>query len=328
MVTENVRPLVSVIVPAYNAEGCLERCVRSVLVQTLGDLEVIVVDDGSADGTGALAVRLAADEARVRVVHRENGGLSAARNTGIDNARGELLYFLDSDDYIAPDVLEKLRLTMVETGAPMVVGGLVKVDEDGSALSRVVVEPAVVDERGYWDGYERVYQAEEHGEYVVSCGKLFDRRLFDDERFDEGKIHEDEFIIHRLVGAAGKVAFADTDGYSYVQTAGSIMHVPKASSYLDTVEALLARGSYFETRGWYDLAFTSICEARGGLSLAVETNRAVLKGERFSELKSRWGVAIRRIARKVPGNNGRKAACALFAASPSLYMAIKKTGRA
>ncbi len=318
-------PLVSVIVPAYNAEGCLERCVASVLGQSLGDLEIIIVDDGSVDGTGALADRLAVNESRVRAVHRLNGGLSAARNTGIENAHGEMFYFLDSDDYIAPDVLEGLHARMTETGAPMVVGGLVKVDEDGGFINRVVVPPAVVDERGYWDGYGPASQAGGHSEYVVSWGKLFKRSLFETERFDEGKIHEDEFIIHRLVASAGKVAFADTDGYSYVQTAGSIMHTPKPSAFLDTVEALLARAAYFAARGWYDLAFTSLCEARGSLSCAAEVEREVLKGSRFRELRARWWSALRGVARNVPGDVGRKATCLLFAASPTLYMTVKKT---
>lgn len=317
--------MISVIVPAYNAEKWLERCVRSALAQTYGEVEIIIVDDGSADGTRTLADRLAAEEARTRVVHRLNGGLSAARNTGIENARGEMLYFLDSDDYIAPDALETLYARMIETGAPMVVGGFVKVDEDGGFINRVVVPPAVVDERGYWDGYGPVGRAGEQSEYVVSWGKLFKRSLFETERFDEGKIHEDEFIIHRLVASAGKVAFADTDGYSYVQTAGSIMHTPKPSAFLDRAEALLARAAYFAARGWYDLAFTSLCEARGSLSCAAEMEREVLKGSRFRELRARWWSALRGVARNVPGDARRKATCLLFAASPTLYMTVKKT---
>lgn len=317
--------MISVIVPAYNAEKWLERCVRSALAQTYGEVEIIIVDDGSADGTRTLADRLAAEEARTRVVHRLNGGLSAARNTGIENARGEMLYFLDSDDYIAPDALETLYARMIETGAPMVVGGFVKVDEDGGFINRVVVPPAVVDERGYWDGYGPVGRAGEQSEYVVSWGKLFKRSLFETERFDEGKIHEDEFIIHRLVASAGKVAFADTDGYSYVQTAGSIMHTPKPSAFLDRAEALLTRAAYFAARGWYDLAFTSLCEARGSLSCAAEMEREVLRGSRFRELRARWWSALRGVARNVPGDARRKATCLLFAASPTLYMTVKKT---
>lgn len=318
------KPLISVIVPAYNAVSSLTRCVRSVLNQTYPTFEIIVVDDGSTDGTGALADTLAETDGRISVIHQCNAGLSGARNTGIENARGALLYFLDSDDYIAPDVLQKLRSTMVETGAPMVVGGLVKVDEDGGVLSRVVVEPSVVDERGYWDGYERVYQDEEHGEYVVSCGKLFERRLFDKERFDEGKIHEDEFIIHRLVSLAGKIAFDNTAGYHYVQSEESIMHSPKVSAYLDAAEGFLARARYFCAREWWDYALTAVFEARISLSNATVAKHEILHDVRFLSLKKEWRTLCRDVSPNVHGSRKQKLYCRLFGVAPVLFTILKR----
>lgn len=317
-------PLISVIIPAYNSEGYLKRCVASVLRQTLGDFEVVIVDDGSCDGTGALCDDLASQCARVRAVHRENGGLSAARNTGIENARGNLLFFLDSDDYIAPEELETLYRVMRETGALMVVGGVVNVTEAGEAISTVLIKPGVVDERSFWGGYELGTKTEEHGEYVVSWGKLFDRSVFDCERFDEGKIHEDEFIIHRIVALAGKVAFADIAGYYYVQTEGSIMHSPSPSAFLDTAEALIARSRYFSGRGWWAAALTAACEARGALSNSVEIDRSTLTDKRFRTLKSDWRSAVGDVSQHISGRRGDKALCALFAASPSLYISLKK----
>lgn len=320
----NSNPLISVIIPAYNAEGSLERCVDSVLRQTLGDLEVVIVDDGSRDGTGVLCDKLASRYARVRVVHRENGGLSAARNTGIENARGSLLFFLDSDDYIAPEELEVLHRSMIESDSPMVVGGVVNVTDSGEPLSVALIEPGIVDECGFWDGYERGTKTEEHSEYVVSCGKLFECSMFDDERFDVGKIHEDEFIIHRLVAKAGRVGFAGVAGYYYVQTGGSIMHSPSPSSFLDTAEALVARARHFVGRGWWNYAFTALCEARGALSNSVETDRSALADARFQSLKAEWRSAIVEVASYVPGRRAAKALCALFAISPSLYISLKK----
>ena len=317
-------PLISVVIPAYNSEGCLERCVNSVLGQTLKDFEIVIVDDGSRDGTRALCDGLASRYARIRTVHRENGGLSAARNTGIENSRGSLLFFLDSDDYIAPEELETLYRVMRETGAHMVVGGVVNVTGAGEVISTVLIEPSVVDERGFWDGYELGTKTEAHAEYVVSCGKLFDCSIFNRERFDEGKIHEDEFIIHRLVARAEKIAFADIAGYYYVQTEGSIMHSPSSSAFLDTAEALIARSRYFSGRRLWDASLTAICEARGALSNSAEIDYATLADDRFSRLKADWRSALGGPTRHIPGRYGDKALCALFAASPSLYMAIKK----
>ena len=312
------------IVPAYNVENCLERCVVSVLGQSLEDFELVIVDDGSSDGTSELCDYFANRYARVRAVHRLNGGLSAARNTGIENARGRLLFFLDSDDYIAPQELEALYCVMRGTGAAMVVGGVVNVTEAGEAISTVRIGPGIVDERGFWEGYELGTRTEEHVEYVVSWGKLFDRSVFDTERFDEGKIHEDEFIIHRLAAMAGKVAFADFAGYYYVQTEGSIMHSPSPSAFLDAAEALIARSRYLSGREWWGPALTAVCEARGALSNSAEIDRSALSDDRFHSLKADWQSALRSVSPHIRGRCGAKALCALFAASPSLYMALKK----
>ncbi len=316
------KPLVSVIVPAYNVERWIERCVESVLAQTLADLEVIVVDDGSPDNAGALADAIAERDPRVRVIHQKNGGLSAARNVGIESARGSLLYFLDSDDYIDPDCLEVLRGAMVGTGAAMAVGGLVEVDEAGKELQRVLVEPKVVDERGYWDSFEADHQGEEYVEYIVSWNKLYDRSIFDHERFDVGKLHEDELIIHRLVARAGKVAFANTSGYRYVQTTGSIMHTPKPGPFLDAAEGFLARSVYFEERGWTDLAFSALCEARGSLVQCLETNPDSISDERFLKLKAGCFASQARFAPKTRREVKRRFDGLFFTFAPRLYVAM------
>ncbi len=316
------KPLVSVIVPAYNVERWIERCVESVLAQTLTDLEVIVVDDGSPDNAGALADAIARRDPRVRVIHQKNGGLSAARNVGIESARGSLLYFLDSDDYIDPDCLEVLRGAMVGTGAAMAVGGLVEVDEAGKELQRVLVEPKVVDERGYWDSFEADHQGEEYVEYIVSWNKLYDRSIFDHERFDVGKLHEDELIIHRLVARAGKVAFANTSGYRYVQTTGSIMHTPKPGPFLDAAEGFLARSVYFEERGWTDLAFSALCEARGSLVQCLETNPDSISDERFLKLKAGCFASQARFAPKTRREVKRRFDGLFFTFAPRLYVAM------
>lgn len=316
------KPLVSVIVPAYKVEKWIERCVESVLAQTLTDLECIVVDDGSPDESGAIADRLAERDPRVRVIHQKNGGLSAARNVGIDVARGATLYFLDSDDYIDPDHLEILHSAMVGTGAPMVVGGLVEVTEAGDVLRRVLVEPKVVDERGFWEAFEADHQEEEYVEYIVSWGKLYERSIFAHERFDVGKLHEDELIIHRLVARAGRVAFADTAGYRYVQTTGSIMHTPKPGPFYDAAEGFLARSAYFEERGWMDLAFSSLCEARGSLVQCLEVNEDCLNDERFLKLRRESFAAQKRFAPKTHGDIKRRFDGLLFTFAPRLYVAM------
>ena len=319
------RPLITVIIPAFNAVHCLERCVLSVLRQTMKNIEVIVVDDGSIDGTDALADDFAAMDGRVRVIHQTNTGLSGARNTGIDNATGEYLYFIDADDYIEPNVLATLHVAIEETDARMAVGGLVKVDQDGNFISRSLVQPIMVGERDYWLGFESARGTINHLEYTVSWGKLFDSGLFSNLRFALGKIHEDEFIIHSLVAEAETVVFADTDGYRYVQSPGSIMHKLKASDCLDAAEAFLDREAYFESRNWFDLAFTAIYMTRREFAFAIKMDKNSLDTMRSRELRARWRSALFRVMKEVPGDYIRKGACLLFNFSPSIYLIL--TGR-
>ena len=323
--TENSEnaPLISVIVPAYNAGRSLSRCIESVLRQTFESIEIIIVDDGSRDGTSSICDELSKKYDNVRAVHQKNIGLSGARNTGIENAQGNLLFFLDADDYITPDEFEILYNTMKRTGAHIAVGGVTNVTEEGEVASVVRIEPGVVDERGFWECYERGTRTNEHSEYVISCGKLFDSAIFRDERFDLGKIHEDEFIIHRLVARSGMVAFADTAGYNYVQTDGSIMHSPSATACLDTAEGLLARCSYFESRGWWDFAFTALCEVRGALSNSIEADAGVLENDRFRRLKAQWASECHKVSPNFSGSTKQRTLCSLFARFPMLYKVLK-----
>ena len=136
--------LFSIVVPVYRAERTLERCVRSVLAQRFADWELILVDDGSDDGSGALCDRYAAQDARVRVLHRENGGVSAARNAGIDMATGTYLCFLDSDDAFLPELLERFAQRLAETGADSAGCGHINELPDGTQTVEQLPFPAGV----------------------------------------------------------------------------------------------------------------------------------------------------------------------------------------
>ena len=127
-------PRISVIVPVYKVEQFLPACVQSILGQTFADFELILVDDGSPDGCGALCDAYAGQDGRVRVIHQKNGGLSAARNSGIAAATGEFLAFVDADDIVAPDYLEQLYCALRSSGADMALCAVEDVNEDGTPL--------------------------------------------------------------------------------------------------------------------------------------------------------------------------------------------------
>ena len=133
-------PKISIIVPVYNVEKYLEKCVRSILAQTFTDFELILVDDGSPDSSGAMCDQFAEQDQRVKVIHKENGGLSDARNAGIEIATGEYLGFVDSDDYIADDMYELLYTNIVKEDADLSICGIYDVYEERANCKSLIQE--------------------------------------------------------------------------------------------------------------------------------------------------------------------------------------------
>lgn len=201
--------LVSVIIPVYKTESYLPSCVESILAQTYENLEIILVDDGSPDSCPDMCDTYAKHDNRIRVIHRNNGGLSAARNSGIEAATGKWLTFCDSDDRIAPRTVQ----TMIDLseGVDIVKIRLVR-KKPGEPLESTY---------GRWEfltgeqALHRIY----HGEpqVISACGKLFRRELFDDIRFPEGLYYEDEFTTPKLYYRANRVVFSESVLYFYMQ---------------------------------------------------------------------------------------------------------------
>ncbi len=188
--------LISIIVPAYNIKEYLERCVNSILNQTWKNLEILLVDDGSVDGTGELVDELAKKDERIRVFHKENGGSSSARNLGIQEARGSYLGFIDSDDYIEPFMFEALYSALKETGMPIAQGGRQEIDEQGNILPDICIPPKEL----------TIYKPEEfmrelllHKGDCSFCTKLVDVSLFKHRKFPEGKLNEDFHVLVRML---------------------------------------------------------------------------------------------------------------------------------
>lgn len=189
-------PLVSVIVPVYNIKEYLPRCVRSILHQTYQNLEVILVDDGSTDGTGQLCDRLAQEDSRIRVFHKENGGSSSARNLGISYAKGSYLGFVDSDDYIEPWMYERLVAARLASGAQIVQVGRDEVDAEGRTLPNIC-EPPAEDTFIPSEGFMRELLM--HRGDCSFCTKLVDKVLFADYQFPLGVLNEDFHILVQML---------------------------------------------------------------------------------------------------------------------------------
>lgn len=225
-------PLLSIIVPVYKVENYLPKCIDSILAQTFTDFELILVDDGSPDDCPALCDAAAEKDARVRIIHQKNGGLSAARNAGLDVARGAWIGFVDSDDYIAPEMYEVLYQAVQSTGADLALCDYAEVDEAGTPCPQMHVSLS----GGELTGQELLKRAS--GLMVqLAWNKLYRRAIFTQLRYPEGKLNEDLFLIPEVCLQIQKAVVVPKALYYYVQRGGSIMSGNKTLRHFDAAEA-------------------------------------------------------------------------------------------
>ena len=230
---------ISVIVPVYKVEQYLRKCVDSILSQSFQDFDLILVNDGSPDSCPAICDSYAENDSRITVIHKENGGLSDARNAGIDwamaNSDSRWLAFVDSDDYIHPDYLQTLYSTAIQESSDLIICDFTRVNDTGELIP---------DDHSFFD------LSSEKKTVLFNClsltwridpawNKLYAKSLFFNLRFEYGKIHEDEFLIHHILWNCKKAAIISQQLYFYRIRQHSIMATESASSRLDAFEALI-----------------------------------------------------------------------------------------
>ncbi len=211
-----MNPLISVIIPIYNVEKYLDKCVESVVSQTYKNLEVILVDDGSPDNCPAMCDEWAKKDSRIKVLHKQNGGLSSSRNAGLSVATGDYIGFVDSDDYIAQDMYEKL-LQLCKGPNVLANSHFARVTEEGSlSLPNTPHKSG-----GEITAEEYLEELLLHIGDVSVCTKLFHKDIIGSARFDENKLNEDLLFILEIVSKIDKVVFSDKIGYYYLSRRGS-----------------------------------------------------------------------------------------------------------
>ncbi len=223
---------ISVIVPVYNVEQYLERCVDSIINQTYTNLEIILVNDGSTDNSGKLCDELAKKDERIRVIHKENGGLSDARNRGIDESESDLVGFIDSDDYIDSDMYEVLLKNLNDTDADLSMCALYDVYNN--------TPEAQVTNKETWklsseQAIKMVMEAKILS--VTAVNKLYRKSLFTDLKFEVGKIAEDAFIMIKLLDKCEKIVATNEKKYYYVHRENSITTQKFSTKFLNVIEA-------------------------------------------------------------------------------------------
>ena len=220
------KPIISIIVPVYKVEAHIEKCLSSIKEQTLANFEVILVDDGSPDNCGKICDEVAATDTRFRVIHQENGGLSNARNSGLAISKGQYIGFVDSDDYIAPDMYEKLYKEIARTEADIVICDHFRV-EQGKPLPRTSFEK----NKALTPQETIKLLAEDELTSYIWC-KLYKKELFEEVKFTEGYNFEDLAILHELVHRATKIAYLHEPLYYYfINPKGLIANLTTKNEY-------------------------------------------------------------------------------------------------
>lgn len=332
----NASPLASVIIPVYNVRPYLRECVKSVSSQTYQNLEIIVVDDGSTDGSGELCDELGRADDRIVVFHKENGGLSDARNYGLGHAHGEWVSFVDSDDYVSPVFIEALMGAADSLGCRIAAIPVIKRFQDGEGCALVQTMAEVDDPiaMATEDVQRRMlYQAMD----TAAQNRLYRRDTLGEDPFPRGLYYEDLASVYRIIGGVERVAVVDCQGlYAYRQRSSSILHQDyrheKVESALQISDQL-----YRDIRSWYPELSTaassrcfSLCrmvfaQVPTGSDATKETKRD--RDDLWAVLKSHRAIVLRDPGARRRERLAAAIACAGEAPFSAFCSFCRRTGR-
>lgn len=262
-----MQPLISVIVPIYKVEAYLERAVDSVLCQTYENLEIILVDDGSPDNCPRMCDAYSKKDARIRVIHKENGGLSDARNAGISIARGEYVAFLDSDDYIAPQFINKLYNACIKYDSDIAICQYEISNEPENIFEnrnenlaemkkadlKIINKEDIINKKAKFQTFSRqellLRMYEEYHprntDFIVTWNKLYKRKLWNNICFPKNRIHEDEATTYKIYDKCARGVYIQEKLYVYYQANDSITRQHFGADRMDWFTALKERIEFF-----------------------------------------------------------------------------------
>ena len=244
MLNELLNPKVSVVIPVYNVEKYLRQCLDSVIHQTLSDIEVLLVDDGSTDKSGLICDEYSQRDTRIRVIHKTNEGLSNARNVGIEGSTAPFLMFIDSDDWVEPDFCEKPYNAAIEYNVDLILFSFNIIRLDGSTIRK---------ETGIQAGPLSEEEAIRNNVFFAHAAwlGLYRRELFDQIRYPVGKLYEEAATSHRIIRAAQRIWLINDNLYNYrAGRPGSITTEPETRNHSDLCEMLLVKATDLHNWGY------------------------------------------------------------------------------
>ena len=318
---------ISIIVPVYNVAEYVERCVASILAQTYEDFELILVDDGSTDGSGEICGQLKEGDSRIRVIHQENQGLSAARNRGLSAATGDYITYIDSDDYVEPSYLEVLYHNAVTYQAEVSVCGFqyVRADQKSKKTKGLgTAEKEVKLYSGKMAAGEIV--AGNKRSMITAWGKLYHRRLRNLLIYPEGRLHEDEFVTYQVLYEAVKVVVTEQPLYCYFQREKSITNSGYSRQRLDKLEALKEAIAFFESQQEKELTAYTVKRYLLNIPIAWYRVKKYLPEEKLllGKLNREWEKVYNQRKADIAGICSLTDKCALliFKISPVMYRVV------
>ena len=314
---------ISIIVPVYNVEKYLCKCIESILGQTFTDFELILVNDGSTDRSGEICDKYKYVDKRIKVIHKENGGLSSARNAGIDIAEGEYIGFIDSDDWIDLNMYNKLYNLAILNGADITQCNFQKVYDEATINEDSIEQNIRIINKN--EALKDLLECRElYIQSVVTWNKVYKKYLFENIRFPEGKIHEDEFTTYKVFDKANKLVRTNEKLYFYRQTPNSIMNSKFNKKRLDYFEALRQQLNYFKN---YNNEFYEMVLANYDMALRNTYFKAKNYMNDSEILNSIIKIQKELSVLIIKSNNisyGKKIICCAFRINPNLYKIIQK----
>lgn len=311
--------MISVIVPIYNVENYLENCINSILNQSYTDFELILVDDGSPDNCGKICDDYAKKDSRIKVIHKKNGGLSDARNIGIEAAKGEYISFIDSDDWIHKDFYLTLFNALSSSNSDIAICNFLKVSNDDIKDKIININPPVKTLSNL-ESLNDLY-SDNYVNYIVAWNKLYKANLFKDIRFPVGKIHEDEFTTPKVLFESNKIAIITEELYYYRQTPNSIMNRKFNVANLSFLEAIEDRLKFINEHHLdtiYDKCLYQLSFERINFYYMIKNSDIPNKENLLNELNKQLNsLNIDALSLK------SKVLINLFKFSPKLYKAIQ-----
>lgn len=317
-------PLISVIVPIYKVEPYLRRCIDSIVNQTYTNLEIILVDDGSPDGCPAICDEYAAKDNRIVVIHKENGGLSDARNAGLDICKGEYITFVDSDDWIADCFIEVLASSIQDTNAEISICNYIRTSNSYSATIKAnEVNKKVLSST---EAVKKLWSKDKIA-FVTAWGKIYKNNLWNKLRFPKGLIHEDEYITYKLLYCAKKTVFVDIPLYFYYQRVESIMAGSTPSS-IKVLDARWERYIFFKEhheKELVDLCLNTLCwDLLFAYSLVKKMRTPILGFKDANDILKKYQTCVKDLEKDTISKKIHTIALKIFATVPSLYLFYRK----